>query len=75
MNWKQIIFDLRESGLTQVEIASRANVAQSAISELSSGKTTEPRFSTGQRLQKLHRSVMRRKVRSEPHPQQEASHG
>lgn len=60
MDWKQIISDMRENGLTQAQIAERAKVAQSFVSELSTGAAKDPRFSIGQRLISLHRSVTRK---------------
>ena len=50
MDWKQLIADITASGLTQAEIASRSGLAQSAISELATGKTVEPRYSTAKKL-------------------------
>lgn len=61
MDWKDLLSDLFAFGLTQSVIAERIGVAQSAISELATGKTKEPRWSTGQKLQTLHRGLKRRK--------------
>lgn len=68
MDWKQVISELISSGLTQCEIAKAAGVAQSAISELYTGKTTEPRYSTGLRLMQLRR----RKPKKSLHEKAEA---
>jgi transcriptional regulator with XRE-family HTH domain len=56
MNWVELIADLRSRGWTQNRLADRLGVAQSAISELGSGKTADPRFTTGDALRALHQS-------------------
>lgn len=69
MDWKQIIFELQATGLTQTQLADRIAVAQSAISELATGKTTEPKFSTGDRLRALHKKLCGRKRAPQAQPQ------
>jgi transcriptional regulator with XRE-family HTH domain len=54
MDWKNIIHELQESGMTQQEIADACNTGQSHISSLANGKRHEPRYSLGDRLRKLH---------------------
>jgi transcriptional regulator with XRE-family HTH domain len=50
MDWKNIIHELQESGMTQQEIADACNTGQSHISSLANGKRHEPRYSLGDRL-------------------------
>lgn len=61
MDWKQLISDITQLGLSQADIATRTGIAASAISELATGKTKEPRWTTGQKLRALHRTAKRRK--------------
>lgn len=61
MNWKQLISEIADaSGLTQAQIAAHTGLAQSSLSELLSGSTKEPRFSTGQKLVAMHRRYTRK---------------
>ncbi len=69
MDWKQLITEITQFGLTQAEIASRTGMAQSAISELATGKTSEPRFSTGRKILALHRAARRAYTVSHSQPQ------
>lgn len=65
MDWKDLLSELFASGMTQTVVAERIGVAQSAISELATGKTKEPRWTTGQKLRALHRSTKRRPSKQE----------
>ena len=56
MDWPEIIKELRDRGWTQALLSERLNLAQSAISELGTGKTVDPRFTTGCALHSLYRS-------------------
>jgi predicted XRE-type DNA-binding protein len=47
MDWKKLISQLVESGLTQVEIAKSVECGQTTISELFRGETEDPRSSVG----------------------------
>lgn len=58
--WRDIITELRLMGLTQMELAGHCGVNQSAISELLTGKTTDPRYSTGASLLALHAMYYRK---------------
>lgn len=55
MNWKNIIQDLIESGLTQTKIAEMAETGQSHISALLRGDRKQPGWALGDRLISLHR--------------------
>lgn len=57
MDWKQIIGRLQASGMSQPQIAARCRCGQATISDLASGKTSDPRHSLGQALQLLAREV------------------
>lgn len=55
MNWKTIIQDLIESGMTQYEIARELDLTQPMISDIVTGKrTSDIRWAHGQRLIELH---------------------
>ena len=56
MNWQHLIQELIARGWTQKQLAARIGVVQSAISELGTGKTADPKFATGQALVLLHAS-------------------
>lgn len=47
MDWKKLISEIIESGLTQVEIAKVVACGQTTISELLRGETKDPRSSVG----------------------------
>lgn len=61
MDWKNVISDLVAEGFTQPELASLCKCSQTAISELATGKTSQPRFSTGAALLKLHKKSRRKR--------------
>lgn len=63
MDWKTIIAELQQLGYTQPDIAKKCHCAQPTISDLAQGKTTEPRYSLGQALGKLHRQAMAKAAR------------
>lgn len=54
MDWKKLLSDLDEAGLTQAAIAAHCGVAQSTVSDLGRGATLTPRFDFGQKLIALH---------------------
>ncbi|MVT30182.1 helix-turn-helix domain-containing protein [Acidovorax citrulli] len=73
MQWNTVIAEIQaRRGWTQPQVARAAGCAQATISDLATGKTTEPRFALGQALLKLHRASMRKaplpkeQVRAEP---------
>lgn len=66
MDWKQLISELTRLGVSQAEIATQTGIAPPTISELATGKTREPRWTTGQKLRALHRSAKRKAAKSNP---------
>lgn len=54
MDWKTLIAELTEIGMTQAEIGAIAELSQPAISDLANGRTRDVRWSSGDRLRKLH---------------------
>lgn len=53
MDWKLLIGELQERGLTQPQIAAICGCGQATISDLASGTTKDPRHSLGKRLEEL----------------------
>lgn len=58
MHVSQQITELVEKGMTQELIADKANIYQSKVSRLSTGKTKNPRWSDVQAIQNLHQFVV-----------------
>lgn len=58
MHVSQQIFELVEKGMTQELIADKANIYQSKVSRLSTGKTKNPRWSDVQAIQGLYQFVI-----------------
>lgn len=54
MNWNEIVADIKRTGMTQAEIADKIGVAVGTLSELCSGKVSEPKWSKGAALLALH---------------------
>lgn len=65
MDWKQLLVDLKGAGLAQQDIADYCKVAQSSVSDLARGKTTEPAFSFGQALVRLHKRTLGKRQKSD----------
>ena len=55
MNWKNIIAELQAWGVTQPQIAAACGCAQATISDLATGKSTEPRYALGRAIEALHK--------------------
>ncbi len=55
MNWKTIIAELQAWGFTQPQIAAAGGCAQATISDLATGKSTEPRYALGRAIEALHK--------------------
>lgn len=55
MDWKLIIADLMNAGVTQVEMASHCDCGQSTISEIYRGEIKNPAWRIGSVLVDLHR--------------------
>lgn len=53
MDWKKLINELSEKGLTQQAIAKFCGCSQSSISDLSTGESREPKASIGFSLVEL----------------------
>lgn len=62
MDWHKIVTEIKESGLTQAEIADAIGVATGTLSELCSGKVSEPKWSRGDALISLHADRVSRKA-------------
>lgn len=58
MHVSQQIFELVEKGMTQELIADKANIHQSKVSRLSTGKTKNPRWSDVQAIRDLYQFVI-----------------
>ena len=54
MDWNKIVAEIKETGMTQSEIADHCGVSAGTLSELCSGKVMEPKWSKGDALIKLH---------------------
>jgi len=54
MNWKKLLSELNEMGMTQAVIAKECGCGQSTISELLRGITISPTFDLGNKLINLH---------------------
>lgn len=57
MNWKTLIQNLIDHGLTQAQIADRCNTGQSYISDLYRVNRKCPNWHLGESLRKLHLDV------------------
>jgi transcriptional regulator with XRE-family HTH domain len=66
MNWKTIIAELQACGFTQPQIAFACGCAQATISDLATGKSTEPRHSLGQSILALHKDRADKRLRTQP---------
>jgi len=64
MNWKNLIADLMDSGMTQAEIADACLTSQGHISDLYRGARLQPGWALGDRIRNLHRKCRRRMERS-----------
>lgn len=68
MDWKNIIQELLEMGLTQKQIASGVSVSQPTISALASGTQKNVNYTLGQNLVGFHKRQSKayaRKMKSE----------
>lgn len=63
MNWKNIIQDLIDAGMTQSAIGNAIGISQASVSDLLTGKAKSTYYEAGELLVKLHRKVMRRAIR------------
>ena len=61
MQWKNIISDLKASGLTQMQIAEKCGCAQSTISEMATDVDRIPSFPIGAALLDLHKKALKKR--------------
>ena len=61
MQWKNIISDLKASGLTQMQIAKKCGCAQSTISEMTSDVDRIPSYPIGAALLDLHKKRLKKR--------------
>ena len=61
MQWKNIISDLKASGLTQMQIAEKCGCAQSTISEMATDGNRIPSFPIGAALLDLHKKHLKKR--------------
>jgi len=61
MDWTAILSEIFAAGKTQMVVAAYCGCGQSAISQLYSGVTTQPRYEVGNKLMELHASVVPQK--------------
>jgi transcriptional regulator with XRE-family HTH domain len=64
MDWKQLIADLLEAGMTQQEIADRCGSKQTTISEIARGVTADPRYALGEKLRRLHARKLAKRTKT-----------
>lgn len=61
MDWKKLIQDLLDQGMSQAEIADGIGIKQPSLNEiLNSDTRTDVRWRTGDKLIALHKRVMKR---------------
>lgn len=57
MNWTRLLKELQAAGVTQTQVAEKANLKSSSpVSDLANGKTKNPSWPLGQAVLELHRS-------------------
>lgn len=66
MNWSDVISELSKLGYTQARIAEKCNCGQVTVSDLSCGKTTDPKYSTAQALLTLLQKARKEAKRKAP---------
>ena len=59
MLWSTMIQKLLDSGLSQHEIAEACNCSQTVISLLYTGKRSNPKYKTGNAIEKLYNEIIR----------------
>lgn len=57
MDWKTLISEAREHGMTQKEIGDAIGLSQPSIVDVLNGNTKELKWGNGQRLIALHKSL------------------
>lgn len=59
MDFKTVLQQIADAGMTQAEIAQKCGCKQASISDLSTGKTKQPNYQLGSSIVALHKKVMR----------------
>lgn len=54
MDWNNLVTQIKDTGMTQAQIAKEVGVSEGTLSELCSGKVSEPKWSRGAALIALH---------------------
>jgi predicted transcriptional regulator len=62
MDWKKLIDELSDLGVTQQQIAKACGVSQASVSDLKIGNAQQPRYSFGAALVDLHRKASRKRT-------------
>jgi len=60
MDWKSLIQDLLDSGMTQTAIGDQIFLSQSCVNDLLKGRTKDIRWRSGDALMRLHMRVMKK---------------
>jgi transcriptional regulator with XRE-family HTH domain len=68
MDWKKLIAELTEAGVTQEQIAQHCGVSQSSVSDLGRGATKSPRWEFASKLQALHAEKVGPRTANAPVP-------
>lgn len=63
MDWKQLLKELDEAGMTQTQIAETCGTSQATVSDLARGVTKNPSFSIGAAVVELHKRAFMRQRR------------
>jgi len=53
MDWKNIIAEIRQHGLSYADIASKCDCGPTTVNDLATGETKEPRHALGEALKSL----------------------
>lgn len=61
ITWQQLIQDLRDSGMPMCVIAARCDLSPQAVTDIGSGRTTEPKGWSAVKMYALHSRRMRAK--------------
>lgn len=62
MDWKQLVADIKATGMTQEQIATEIGVSVGSLSELINGKIGEPKWSRGDALIALHQKMCQKQA-------------
>lgn len=68
MDWQSLIKELRAAGYTQVQIGELCGCAQTTISDLARGTTTNPSFTVGTKLLELQQKARAAAAEKAPEP-------